>query len=106
MKQRAAAARAGKKGSGTKAARAAAAHKQPTTISASSSSTAATTTPATAAAALPSRVERTLERQEKAKAEEEALRGRGGRGDEDEWRLEYLKGLNAGLDNQKARLTD
>ncbi len=45
-------------------------------------------------------MERTLQRQEKAKAEEEALRGRPAGGD-DEWRLEYLKGLNSGLDNQE-----
>ncbi|CAN0185110.1 unnamed protein product, partial [Scytosiphon promiscuus] len=56
----------------------------------------------TAASTPASKVERTLERQEKAKAEEEALRGRGA-GDEDEWRLEYLKGLNAGLGNQEAK---
>lgn len=46
-------------------------------------------------------MERTLRRQEEAKAEEEALRGRRAGGDEEEWRLEYLKALNAGLDNQE-----
>lgn len=50
-----------------------------------------------------SRVERTLERLKGKEEEEAALRGRGTREDEEEWRLEYLKGLNKGLGSDQVR---